>query len=323
MDKIRIFDCSNSEERPAHRGGGGPRVNDVMRALRENAPMHDAVFVDSPGQADVIVTNDVFPRSVRGLGKPLVKRMCGPFCQRSLLDRNASLNESAGIADKVVFISQYSADQQAHMYGAPRASTIVRNRANPNVYRDIRIRKTDLDHLVLAATATNWNREEKRYEDVIRFARMFPEVTILLIGTCRPGRVPDNVVTLGYIHETMMAEMLNRADGFLNLSHRDAAPKVVAQGVNCGLPVLYADSGGTREMCGDSMYGIPIPDDQSIGVADGVPSLDEDTMARAFDTYLNHFDLLKARLDGYDREEAFVNMINGYFEALRGAHEQL
>ena len=104
----KIFDCSNSAERPPHRGGGGPIMNDILCYLHQNAAEYNYEFIDSASNADVIITNDVFPAEVIGLGKPLVKRMCGPFWQKEHSKRNERLNVAARIADTVIFISEYS-----------------------------------------------------------------------------------------------------------------------------------------------------------------------------------------------------------------------
>lgn len=312
---IKIYDCSNSEERPLHRGGGGPVTNDIMRCLRDAAPAYGAEFTADPTAADIIITNDVFPASVRNLGKPMVKRMCGPFCQREFLDRNEPLNEAARLADKVIFISNYSANQYLYMYGACglKEWTVVRNWAEPGMYNDYHAKNQG--YFALAAVATNWNREEKRFSDLMKFAEMFPEVDIMLIGTC-DAEVPWNVTKMGYVKSpSFMAAYLNAAHGFINLSYRDAAPKVVAQAVNCGLPVLYADSGGSGEMAG--WFGIPIHDDKSLGVSEEIPRLDPEDMADAFAEFRKKYPRLKARLDTFNRERAFKSMLDGYFSAIR------
>jgi len=114
---VNILDCSNSIERPAHRGGGGPIENDIIRYLWENAADYNCKFVAAPSQADVILTNDIFPSDLIGRGIPMVKRMCGPFWQRHLSSRNDVLNRAAQLADKVIFISQYSQRQYIHCFG--------------------------------------------------------------------------------------------------------------------------------------------------------------------------------------------------------------
>jgi glycosyltransferase involved in cell wall biosynthesis len=42
-------------------------------------------------------------------------------------------------------------------------------------------------------------------------------------------------------------------------SEKEACPNTVVEALACGLPVLYHDSGGTRELCRRGQFGIPIP----------------------------------------------------------------
>ena len=54
---MKIFDCSNSSERPPHRSASfGPKQNDVMRSLQLYASEFGVEYVDDASKADVIIT---------------------------------------------------------------------------------------------------------------------------------------------------------------------------------------------------------------------------------------------------------------------------
>ena len=92
MRKHRVYDCSNSSERPPHRSESfGPKENDIMRGLKKYCNVFGCEFIDQPQDADVIITNDIYPKDILALDKPRVKRMDGVFWENRLKDRNESL----------------------------------------------------------------------------------------------------------------------------------------------------------------------------------------------------------------------------------------
>ena len=316
-DPCKIFDCSNSKSRPQHRGGGGPIQNDIMRYLHENDEDYYFKFIDDPKEAEVIITNDVFPKKIVDLHRPLIKRMCSPFFQRELSSRNGKLNAAAKLADEVIFITEYSKSHYISRYGNNLANyVVVTHWVDPkDYYVDPTVKKND--KFTLGACATDWSRPEKRLQDLIEFARVFPDVQIVLIGKT-DQELPDNFVKTGYLLDPSSVNyMLNNCDGFINLSYRDAATKTVPQAINCGLPVLFADSGGVSEMV--KGYGTPIKDSQSLKIEDSIPSLDVYEMIKSFAKFRKDFDSIKRELESFNAKLAFTKMLDGYFSTISSA----
>ena len=133
---IKIFDCSNSDERPNHRGHGGPIENDIIRYLKQYCSRYNCSFTEDVLKADVIITNDIFPSSLIGIDIPKVKRMDGVFFQEALKNRNDSLNYSAELADHVIFISEFSKNSFFNLYRGKdiKKHSVVLNRADPRVF---------------------------------------------------------------------------------------------------------------------------------------------------------------------------------------------
>jgi glycosyltransferase involved in cell wall biosynthesis len=319
-DPCRIYDCSNSAERPSHRGGGGPVMNDVMRYLHENADLYYYEFVASPQEAQVIITNDVFPAAILGLGKPLVKRMCGPFWNVAYSTRNDVLNCAARQADKVIFISEYSRRQYFNDNGdGLKSHCVVTHWVDPTIYFDAGENKEPT--FTLAACATNWNRPEKRLNDLILLGTTLPQVQFIIIGTVEQ-ELPSNFVKMGYLDKpSEIAYILNTAHGFVNLSYRDPATKTVPQAISCGLPVLYADSGGVGEMVANPNhngpdFGTPIMDSHYFSPETEVPPLNLDAMIFSYNMFRHSYDTIKIHLETFNRKLAFRKMLDGYFSAI-------
>lgn len=311
MKYIRIYDCSNSSERPPHRlESNGPKENDIMRGLKKHCKLFSYEFIDQPQDADVIVTNDVYPKDILTLDKPRVKRMDGVYFLNRLKDRNEPLNKAAMESDSVIFISQYSKHSFLTLYGKhPYPDMLViPNRVDDSIYFPLPKR---INGFSWVASASNWSREEKRYADLMVFAKEVKKShqLLFLIGQCDDDEYIPGVERIGYIDdESEMNRVLNLGILFINLSYRDPAPKVVCQAVNCNLPILYADSGGTSEMVNS---GISINDDSDYVFEDKVPRLKVEDMKRSYGLFLNNYWELFRKAEV--RKFGYMEMISTYF----------
>ena len=309
--KTKIFDCSNSSYRPQHRDVSfGQKENDIMALLKTHSALFDCEYVSDAFSADTIITNDVFPPEVLSLGKHLVKRMDGIFWD-ARRDDNIPLNNAAVQADHVIFISEYSRRAYETLYGCKlkETSVVLNEVCNSKFYINDGVGSKRFSW---TAVATNWRRKEKRFDDVVNFAEMIGTGGVVnLIGDC-PFDVPDNVIRHGYCTEAFISNVLRSSTAFLNLSYRDAAPKVVCQAVSCGLPVLYADSGGTREVV---FAGVPIKDRQDISFEDNVPSLDEKEMEKSWHDFFWRILDISRHARAY--KSRFTAMLDGYFSVIK------
>jgi glycosyltransferase involved in cell wall biosynthesis len=248
---MKIYDCSNSPERPAHRGFGGPVENGAVTILKKYGPLIGMDFVDSPEECDLIFTNDVFPKSILNISKPRVKRMDGIFWQDELRSRNSPYLESCSHAHHLVFVSQYSRNayyDYFSYYGKQMSNTVVLNWADEDIFFQPEGKPTQLSNYV--AVATSWARPEKGLSKLLEISKhLLPNETLYLIGNMPDDTVlPDNVKSLGYMSDLRLAKTLRTMDAMINASYRDAAPKTMAEGICSGLPVFWLDSGGCTEL---------------------------------------------------------------------------
>ncbi len=301
---IRIFDCSNSPE-SEHGRDYGPKENDIIKSLKEFARTFDSKFVNS--MADVLITNDIFPSEVKDIDMPKIKRMDGIYWHNEQKHKNDQLNLAAELSDHVIFISEYSRKALTTLYPDIRikSSSVILNTADNRIFKPLKQKSGVMSNVV--ANCTNWNRKEKRFNSLMQLARLIPD-TLYLIGEC-DMEVPPNVVKLGFKSDYYeINEILNTSDAFINLSYRDAAPKVVCQAVAAGLPILYADSGGLSEIVDK---GVPIPDEKEIYFSDEVPDLDPVDMLKAYNE-------LKKNYNSYlgNVKTSHLAMITNYYKII-------
>jgi glycosyltransferase involved in cell wall biosynthesis len=317
MSRIKIYDCSNSEERPNHRKSSlCPFINDICADLMEYVITEKSdkfEYVIDPVEADVIFTNDVYPQSLLDLRKPMVKRMDGVFWQKNLQDRNSQYFQAAHQSSQVIFISKYSRDCFCNFYpffDCQKKSSIILNDAPEWIFYPRWGRfclPKPIHQITFAACVSNWEREEKRFNSLIQFAKICENVKdidiyIKLIGECN-YKLPFNIWANGYCEDRKdIADILRVSDAFVNLSFKDPAPKTVCQAIRCGLPVLYANSGGVGEIVGK--YGVPICDNEN--EFQTVYELKEKDIRSSLDSFIENIYLLQESLlvkqDPFEKE---------------------
>jgi glycosyltransferase involved in cell wall biosynthesis len=315
---IKVYDCSN-DSRVAHRRcNRGPFTNTVVHALHENASKYGFEFVKQVDQADLIFTNYCYPDSVLKTNKPRIKRMDGVFFTKELKPKNIPLNLAAEQSDHVIFISQFSKVSYVQLYGNQKVidnSSVVLNTVNNAIFYP----REDNKQFMYAAAATNWCRKDKRLASIIDWARN-SNFTIILIGECGDlWDLPSNIIPAGYLErEHDIAEILNQSYAFLNFSYKDAAPKVVCQAVQCGLPIIYAASGGTGELVG---AGVKLEDN----IIDSEISEEEIPLISISEIYCGQTEYLRRRKElgelafkfSLDNSRSYDTMIEQYFETMR------
>lgn len=312
---IKIHDCSNSPERPSHRSNSGcPVENDMMKDLKKYCP-DDFKFVQDWNDADVIITNDIFPTSMIDSAKIKVKRMDGIYWQEHLKERNEPLNHSAQKADLVIFISEFSRKSYFELYGQTlNKNIVILNNADDTIFYKTNS-KAPSNHFYLCASASNWSRPEKRFKNIIEMMsilRSDPIFKMNLIGTIDSSyRIPLNIISHGYIEDQKrMAEILNKSDVFINFSYKDACPKTVWQAKQCQLPILYANSGGLPEIVKE--FGYPIDDNKEYKFESETPELDISQIISGF------YNLLYSWKDTMRvKNVPYRETMNDYFQAIR------
>lgn len=312
---IRIFDCSNSAERPSNRGFGGPLMNEFVALLHKYATNYNCVFVNSSDDADIVFTNDVFPSYVRNKSIPLVKRMDGIFWQSDLVHRNHPFIESATIADAVIFITEYSKNSFKSFYNNEFQElkyNVVTHWTDPESFN--LIENTVEKPTIFSTMATDWNRPEKRVAELIKFANHFP-VIIHLIGKSDGIELPSNIIPHGYLSNSAdVYDVMKQSHAFINLTCKDAATKTVCTAINHGLPVLYAGSGGVPEMVLDN--GVSIYERDEFEILDYIPSLDISEFEIAYDRFIKSYSQLCNNIKNNKTDRLHVSM-NKYFEICR------
>ena len=64
----------------------------------------------------------------------------------------------------------------------------------------------------------------------------------------------------GAYNRTQAPQIFGSADAYLITKHNDPCPNVVLEAMACGLPILYAASGGVPELVGEAGVSLVVPE---------------------------------------------------------------
>lgn len=102
----------------------------------------------------------------------------------------------------------------------------------------------------------------------------------------------------------------------MNFSYKDAAPKTVLQGLCCGLPVFYANSGGLRELVGKCGVGMPDGDYEN-KFEERCPVLDPVDMMEKWESFKSKYNELRELTLVRENENNFRIMLKRYFAQIK------
>jgi glycosyltransferase involved in cell wall biosynthesis len=210
------------------------------------------------------------------------------------------------LAQHTIFQSRYSEVAFAARGVTPAGRTVIHNGVDGEVFYPDRTRSGSPD--VLRMAAISWSPNLSKGFDVLARLSEMPGVQVRFIGRWCPEVDPARVVLLGTHPSARVAELLRECDVVVHAGLHESCSNALLEGLACGLPALYRDSGGTREVAGEC--GVALTDDLRASVDElrvRYATLRERTLedrerfliGRATDRYLEVFmDLIASRTRG-------------------------
>jgi glycosyltransferase involved in cell wall biosynthesis len=170
---------------------------------------------------------------------------------------------------RLVFVSQHAYDEFARLHGPARSTwRVIPNGVDIDRYA-VRTGPRSTDRPVWAVVAAL--RPDKNHLDLIRawtaVVAAHPGASLLIIGDgpCR-GDIERAVSAAGLDGSVRflgrredVSEILRTVDGVVSASVDEALPTALIEAGACGLPVVAADAGGTREIVVDRVTGRLVP----------------------------------------------------------------
>jgi glycosyltransferase involved in cell wall biosynthesis len=212
------------------------------------------------------------PLAARLVGKPVVATLhtCPQHHAglREWLKERLSVRISARLG-RLVFVSQHVYNEYVRRHGPARPTwRVIPNGVDLDRYH-VRTRPTPTDSPVWAVVAAL--RPGKNHLDLLRawagVVTAQPGAILLIVGDgpCR-GDIERAVSAAGLCESVRLLgrredvpEILRTVDGVVSASIDEALPTALIEAGACGLPIVAADAGGTREIVVDGVTGRLVP----------------------------------------------------------------
>ena len=191
----------------------------------------------------------------------LVHRVNTSDERRGTNNENKSILESNKLADYTVFISNYLKDLYVQKgFNVNRPHGVIINGADEKVFNPIgqlKWKSGEKMRIVTHHWSNNYMKGFDIYErlDVLLGTTPFRDLfTFTIIGNVPTGLSFRHTEAIKPLSGTELAQVLKHQHLYLTASRNEPAGMHHIEGMRCGLPVLYLNSGALPEYC--SPYGV-------------------------------------------------------------------
>ena len=213
-------------------------------------------------------------------------------------------------SDAVIFQSKFCQEIWEKVFTLRLPSTIILNGADESIFsQEARPKNFGFPHfLVTAARWRPWKGLDQVVETFLKIDR--EDLGLVVIGANAEVPKHPRIVATGKLGHKQMAGVFRAADLFIYLPWHEWCPKVVAQALVAGLPVVCTYKGGTRELvqdCGIIVHG---PKDEVVPFAPNPANIEE--AVQAVNTLLAKQERCR------ERQDLFLSTtVNNYFDFLQ------
>jgi len=161
-----------------------------------------------------------------------------------------SLNDD--FADVTVFQSQYSVDAHARLGLEVRDPAVIRNAVDPSIFHPAAMLEPLAGRRV-RVIATSWSDNPNKGGRTLRWLEQnldWSRYELTFVG--RTADPLERARTVPPVASSELAALLRGHDVYLAASLHDPASNGLLEALACGLPALYARSGGHPELVGEA-----------------------------------------------------------------------
>ena len=197
---------------------------------------------------------------------PCLHRINDNDIRKETSEMDRLLARSSRVADHTVFVSEWLRDHHAgSWFDAARPHSVIVPGADARFFHPIGGRRREPGQPVRLVThhwSDNWNKGFDVYRDIdaLIAGPLRGEFELWVIGRWPKELKWTAARTFAPASGGELAALLRQCDGYVSASRFEPGAMHVAEGLQCGLPLLYhRDSGGTVGQ--GRLYGLEIGDD--------------------------------------------------------------
>ena len=273
----------NLRPRAGSWGGANQWTSQVVRWLRDNGWR---VVFDLKRAPDVVVmthtglsAHTTFGAEEVGALKqkypnvPCLHRINDNDIRKETSEMDSLLERSSRVADHTVFVSEWLRDYHAaKWFDTSRPHSVIVPGADPRVFHPIGGACFEAGkplRLVTHHWSDNWNKGFDVYRDIDELiaGQAVKNYELWVIGRWPEELKWKSAHTFAPASGAGLASLLRQCHGYVSASRFEPGAMHVAEGLQCGLPMLYhRDSGGTVGQ--GRHYGMEIGDDLEAALAE-------------------------------------------------------
>ena len=157
------------------------------------------------------------------------------------------------LTDHTIFQTMFCRNSFAEECGfTPRSWRVIKNAVDPRVFFP-NAQTLDRDG-VLRLIAVSWSSNPRKgFATIARVSRL-AGVEVTFVGNWCADVDPAGVRLAGVMRSKELAEVLRSSHAMLHAGWNESCSNAIVEAMACGLPIVYRDSGGNRELAGD--YGV-------------------------------------------------------------------
>ena len=204
---------------------------------------------------------------------PCLHRINDNDIRKETSEMDSLLERSSRVADHTVFVSEWLRDYHASKwFDVSRPHSVIVPGADPRVFHPVggaRFEAGKPLRLVTHHWSDNWNKGFDVYRDIDELIARQPgqNIELWVIGRWPADLKWKSARTFAPASGPKLAGLLRQCHGYVSASRFEPGAMHVAEGLQCGLPLLYhRDSGGTVGQ--GRLYGLEISDDLEATLAE-------------------------------------------------------
>ena len=165
------------------------------------------------------------------------------------------------LADHTIFQTEYCRTSfSEHSKIVPASWRIVHNAVDPRVFFP-NLNGAWNNKEPLRIVGVSWSSNPRKGFATLAEASLLPGVEVTFVGNWCPDISPAKVKLTGPLRSEDLAEILRSSHVMLHAAWEEPCSNAIVEAMACGLPVIYRDSGGSRELTDE--YGVALTEDLS------------------------------------------------------------